>query len=137
MSARYPVNTLYSRAVPYAVVALLLNEKRQVLAVSRKKDHADLGFPGGKVDAGESGWHAAIRELDEETGLVAIDLEPIFEANDISQQLCRCYRVHSFRGKLESKEGAFVGWVEPSRMIEKTSTFRDYNRQLLKHVELL
>ncbi len=34
-------------------------------------------FPGGKVEAGEEPATAAGRELEEETGLVAGDLEPL------------------------------------------------------------
>ena len=36
--------------LPIAVLALMVNPKGEVLAVSRKTNHEDLGFPGGKPE---------------------------------------------------------------------------------------
>ena len=57
---------------------VLINEDGKILLVSRKDDHKDFGLPGGKVDKGETYEEAAIRELKEETGIKAKNLECIF-----------------------------------------------------------
>lgn len=49
-------------------------EYHYVLGVSRKDDKTAFGLPGGKVDPGETPEDAAIRELFEETGIVAEEI---------------------------------------------------------------
>ncbi len=51
------------------------------LLVARRQDGRHLAgaleFPGGKIEIGEEPAEAARRELEEETGLVAQELEPL------------------------------------------------------------
>ena len=59
-------------ANPYAAnVALIMNEKGELLVVRRKKDPAKgtLDLPGGFTDMEETGEEGVIREVLEETGL--------------------------------------------------------------------
>lgn len=57
---------------PCVVVAIYNPETKKVLAVHRKDNPDDWGFPGGKIDKGETPLVAMLRELGEETpyGLV-------------------------------------------------------------------
>lgn len=58
-------------------MVMVYNEKGDVLALD--KIHPDWGgitFPGGKVQAGESIYESAVREVKEETGLDISSLEP-------------------------------------------------------------
>ncbi len=70
-------------AVPAAVLALLYPvDGRIVVPLTVRHGgltaHAgQISFPGGHIDAGESDWDAAIRELNEELGVAATAVTPI------------------------------------------------------------
>lgn len=59
-----------------ATVALILNEKNELLVVRRKNEPAKgtLDLPGGFVDMNETGEQGVAREVKEETGLEAIEV---------------------------------------------------------------
>lgn len=59
--------------LPHSVV-VLFNEKGEVL-LEERSDDGYFDFPGGSIDLKESAEDAARRELLEETGLVADELE--------------------------------------------------------------
>ncbi len=58
-----------------AVIALLENEKGEILFVRRRFDPAKgtLDLPGGFVDCGERAEEAVVREVTEETGLAVTE----------------------------------------------------------------
>lgn len=99
------------------------------LAVSRKTDHEDLGFPGGKLDLLESPETAVMRELFEETGLVVAPggLHRALVAPDERGRSCMAFDITSYEGHPRSREGAWVGWVTPKRLVDARNTFRAYN----------
>ena len=59
-----------------ATVALIVNEKDELLVVRRKNDPGKdmLDMPGGFVDMNETGEEAMAREVKEETGLEATEV---------------------------------------------------------------
>ena len=59
--------------IPHAIV-VLLNEKNEILFEERADD-GYFDFPGGGIDLKEEAIEAARRELKEETGLNALELE--------------------------------------------------------------
>lgn len=114
-----------------AAMSLIVNTLGEFLAVSRKDDFVNLGLPGGKVEPNETAAECAIRETLEETGVKILQQHLIFE------RLGRMYYSYTFRvdeweGQPESKEGAWVGWVQMERLIDEKSSFRDYNLALFK-----
>lgn len=63
-----------------SVILPTMNRIGEVLAISRRNDFTQWGFPGGKVDKGETNLDCAIREVVEETGIMLMPhyLEPIY-----------------------------------------------------------
>ena len=59
--------------LPHSVV-VLFNENNEVL-LEERADDGYFDFPGGGIDLKESAEEAATRELKEETGLIATELE--------------------------------------------------------------
>lgn len=49
--------------------AILLDESKQRVLLTRRRDNGQWCLPGGRVDAGESVAEAVVREVLEETGL--------------------------------------------------------------------
>lgn len=65
-----------------AVCVIIPSFTGKYFAVSRRRDDTQWGFPGGKVDPGESHCEAIVREVEEEVGvkLEKDSLVPIFSA---------------------------------------------------------
>ena len=59
--------------IPHSVV-VLFNDKGEIL-LEERSDDGYFDFPGGGIDLGETAIDAAKRELYEETGLIADELE--------------------------------------------------------------
>ena len=59
------------RPIPAAIAVVIRGD--QVLLVERQKspNAGKWGFPGGKIEWGETVFEAAVRELEEETGVIA------------------------------------------------------------------
>jgi ADP-ribose pyrophosphatase YjhB (NUDIX family) len=65
-----------------AVQVVTINDKGEILMVSRKHDHNDFSLPGGKVEMSDASLiMAAVREVKEETGIDIYNLELIFAMN--------------------------------------------------------
>jgi 8-oxo-dGTP pyrophosphatase MutT (NUDIX family) len=121
---------------PKAVSILFVNGNGEVLAVSRKNDHADLGLPGGSVEPGETFDEAAVRETLEEVGVKILKMRDVFD------HPCRVHYAHTFlaiehEGEPRSMEGAWVGWVKPEALLEPHCSFREYNRALFEALDML
>jgi 8-oxo-dGTP diphosphatase len=73
------------RPIPAALAVVV--RRGQVLLVRRANppDRGKWGFPGGRIEAGESIGAAALRELREETGLLA-EAGPAFAALDVIER---------------------------------------------------
>lgn len=72
-------------ATPRVGVSAIVVRDGRVLLGCRQGAHGEgtWGFPGGKLDAGETPEATAARELEEETGLRATSVAPIAWTNDV------------------------------------------------------
>lgn len=102
----------------------ILKRGNTVLVAERPADKPYAGyweFPGGKIEANESGENALKRELHEELGIDIITAQPWFEHihhyPDKSVQL-EMWLVTEFNGEPHSKEQQQLRWVTFAEMNE-------------------
>jgi 8-oxo-dGTP pyrophosphatase MutT (NUDIX family) len=117
-----------------ALVRLSTNGVETYLSVSRKKDPLAKGLPGGKIDPEETFREALVRELLEETGLLAKELHPVFDAVDTSGKRCLTYEVTSYTGALSTQESGVVEWIS-QEALTAPGPFESYNRALFQHID--
>ncbi len=103
-----------------AAVAVLLRDDGQVLLAERPPGKPWAGwweFPGGKVESGESPFHALQRELHEELGCEAQDAYPwvtrCFTYPERTVKL-HCFIVRRWRGEPHGKEEQRLAWQSPA-----------------------
>lgn len=118
-----------------AVCALILNEKGEFLAVSRKDNPNDFGLPGGKVDWPEEPQLALVREVKEETGLNVSSLLPFFEDKD-GKYFVTTYLVEvtgDIRNiQLDPKETGVVKFLNREDLIDVKNSFGEYNTKMFE-----
>ncbi len=130
--------TLYAKIT--AVSVLIRNPEGKYLGVSRKDNPDAFGLGGGKVDPGETPEEAAVRELKEETGLIADpkSLSKVFDGLCPGGKDGKVYYVATYTcdwtGDIQTTEKGRVAWVTAKQLID--GPFGDYNNRLLNHLNL-
>lgn len=121
---------------------VLIIENDLILAVSRKDDLNDWGLCGGKVESNETYGEAAVRELKEETGLVAFadDMVYTFERQD-GNFIVRTFMVIRYTGKLSTDEEQVAKGEGRVKFVTKeelmSGSFGKYNRSLLEYLGMV
>ena len=118
---------------PLAATVLIIADDGKILAVSRRDDPSAFGLPGGKVDPGETPAEAAARELQEETGLIATDLKPVFVREEGDGYTTTTFVGH-VTGNIKTDEEGVVRWVD--REVLFSGPFGGYNRKLFAKLGL-
>jgi 8-oxo-dGTP diphosphatase len=105
-----------SEKVVEVAVAVLQHQEGSFLMAQRPqgKDYASYWeFPGGKVEAGETPYHALIRELHEELGIEVETAYPwltrVFTYPHATVRL-NFFRVTSWQGEPHGREGQLLSW---------------------------
>lgn len=134
-------------------------EGDRVLACSRKTNFEDWGLPSGKIEGREPPAPAALRELKEETGLVLPS--HLFDMREDRQVTMYCEHaggdgVFYFvplgpsslkavneklpdlgRGMWQPPGEGMVTWKKPKELLKPTQTFREFNRTLFEHFDII
>lgn len=119
-----------------AATAFIVNDKREILTVSRKTNAQDKGLPGGRIERRDkTPAHAMIRELKEETGLIAQEYHLIFDAADDLNTRCVTFRVTKYRGKIHTTEKGVVAWSPAQDLVSKKASFHRFNTALFAKVD--
>lgn len=94
-------------------------------------------FPGGKVEAGESRFHALKRELAEETGIQvnsAIPYQSIYHRYKEKKIFLDVWEVKNYRGQAHGFEGQEACWLSLNEVSEYS--FPDADTPVLKALNL-
>ena len=123
----------FDQDAKHAACCLIMTDDGLVLAVSRKNDPTAFGLPGGKVDPGETPDQAAARELQEETGLIATALHPVFVHQEDDGFVTHTYACE-VEGQINTPESGVIRWVKPEVLF--AGPFGSYNQRLWKKLGL-
>lgn len=119
----------------YGACALVRDAEGLYLAVNRRGKPEDLCLPGGKVELGEQPIHTAIRELEEETGLIATRALWVYGANNRWEEgspLVEVFLIDVIRGPYRPEPGLTPQWVSKERLLDPRNTFAPYYKEMFE-----
>ncbi|GAA3459923.1 NUDIX hydrolase [Saccharothrix longispora] len=120
-------NAPEANSIRVAVSAIVQDPTGRLLMI-RRTDNDKYAIPGGGQEVGETLSQAAIREVEEETGihvevtgLVGLYSNPnhviAYDNGEVRQEFSICFRAQPIAGELRtSSESKEVDWVEPERL---------------------
>ena len=124
-----------SRTIPIELTVMcMVYDGDKILVQDRvKSDWPGISFPGGHVEQGESLTEAAIREVQEETGLTIS--HPVlcgakdWSNEDGSRDMVLFFKTNAFSGTLSSSAEGEMRWVSLSE-IDNLSLGLDFREML-------
>jgi len=120
-------NAPKANSIAIAVSAFVLDDAGRLLMI-RRTDNDLYAIPGGQLELGETLTQAAVRELQEETGMtvevtgvVGMYSNPdhviAYDDGEVRQEFSICFRARPINGELHtSNESKEVHWVERERL---------------------
>ena len=122
-------NAPKANSIAIAVSAFVLDDAGRLLMI-RRSDNDLYAIPGGQLELGETLSQAAVRELQEETG-VTVEVTGViglysnpdhviaYDDGEVRQEFSVCFRARPISGELcTSNESKEVHWVDPERLDE-------------------
>ena len=114
---------------------LIIELNNKIIAVSRRGSTTQFGFPGGKVDQGETPQQAILRESSEEIGWKPLDseIELVYSGH------CGSYMVNTYRytgippnmENLQAEEDTIIKLLTAEELCYgDISPFSEYNKQV-------
>lgn len=104
-------------------VGLIENAAGEYLIALRHQSRHQGGlweFPGGKIETGESGFDALVRELYEEVGIRVTQAHYLHDIRHDypDKSVClKLWHVSSFNGEAHGREDQPLQWVKPDQLI--------------------
>ncbi|WP_370145744.1 NUDIX hydrolase [Kitasatospora sp. GAS206B] len=104
-------------------------ERKPRIALIHRPKYDDWSLPKGKLRAGETPWQAALREVEEETGLVCRLLAPLPAQYYLAQgrpKEVRYWAAVPVRGEFRpNREVDRMKWLKPAKARAKLTHARD------------
>ncbi|WP_323185533.1 NUDIX hydrolase [Kitasatospora sp. NBC_01287] len=104
-------------------------ERKPRIALIHRPKYDDWSLPKGKLRAGETPWQAALREVEEETGLVCRLLAPLPAQHYLAQgrpKEVRYWAAVPVRGEFRpNREVDRMKWLKPGKARAKLTHDRD------------
>lgn len=104
---------------------IILNSSHEKVFITQRAAKAHQGglweFAGGKVELGETAEQAVIRELDEEVGIQATEVEHLMKLeHDYPDKALEFdfFLIRSFNGEPFGKEGQPGQWVRVEELVD-------------------
>lgn len=126
------IDSANKNAKSACIILINPNGDKSFLAMTRKTDHHDIGFPGGRIEPNEVPVDAAVRECFEETGIL-VEKESLIPVHSSIAKSVECFTFLASTmvgGELiqKSHEGMPM-WVNIHMFLKDTCTYKKYNLQ--------